>query len=192
MSLIRLIKKNQKILLSIRGIRARIRNFRWGLSHISKTNDIQKPRDISSALIMGEFGFIGYNSWICPNVIMGNYVMIAPECAILGGDHNYNVVGTPIIFSGRPSEIKITNIGHDVWVGYRVTIMAGVTIGQGTIVAAGSVVTKDIAPYSIAAGVPAKVIGNRFSESESTLKHNNMLNKKAFSGQYATAKDSFQ
>lgn len=55
-------------------------------------------------------------------------------------------------------------IGNDVWIGYNCTIMSGVTIGQGAIIAAGSVVTKDIPPYAIAGGVPARVIKYRFNK----------------------------
>lgn len=55
-------------------------------------------------------------------------------------------------------------IGHDVWIGSRVTILGGVTIGTGAIIAAGAVVNKDVPPYTIVGGVPAKIIRTRFSE----------------------------
>lgn len=57
-------------------------------------------------------------------------------------------------------------IDEDVWCGANVTILKGVTIGRGSIIAAGAVVTKDIPPYSVAGGVPARVIKTRLSESE--------------------------
>ncbi|GAA0783321.1 chloramphenicol acetyltransferase [Roseibium denhamense] len=57
-------------------------------------------------------------------------------------------------------------IGHDVWIGHNVTVLAGVTIGTGAVVAAGAVVAKDVAPYTIVGGVPAKPIKRRFSESQ--------------------------
>ena len=59
-----------------------------------------------------------------------------------------------------------TNIGNDVWIGYKAMIMAGVTIGDGAIIAARSVVTKDVAPYSIVGGNPAKEIKKRFSKEQ--------------------------
>lgn len=183
------IRKNKELLLILRKYRAYIRNWRWGLSSISPTNDIQKPRDISSDLAMGEYGFIGYGAWICPKVTLGNYVMIAPEIAILGGDHNYDVVGKPIIFSGRPSETPSTTIESDVWIGYRVTVIAGVTIGRGAVIASGSVVTKDVEPYAIVAGVPAKKVRERFTKSESIKEHDDMLLLPAFSGEYAIPKE---
>jgi phosphonate metabolism protein (transferase hexapeptide repeat family) len=55
-------------------------------------------------------------------------------------------------------------IGHDVWIGHGATVMPGVTIGNGAVIGSGAVVTKDVEPYSIVAGVPAKLIRYRFSE----------------------------
>lgn len=57
-------------------------------------------------------------------------------------------------------------IGHDVWIGHNVTVLAGVTIGTGAIVAAGAVVSKDVPPYTIVGGVPAKPIKRRFTEAQ--------------------------
>ncbi len=82
-----------------RYIRSIIRNFSYNLKYVDFTFDIQKPIYISRDLRMGKFGFIGRDSWICPNVIMGNYVIIAPKLAILGGDHNYKTPGVPIILA---------------------------------------------------------------------------------------------
>lgn len=100
---------------------------------------------------------------------IGNFCSIAPEVAfILSADHYINH------FSTYPFRSKIFNqgdegvskgdifIGDDVWIGFRSTILSGVTIGQGAIVAAGSVVTKSVPPYAIVGGVPAKVISYRF------------------------------
>lgn len=57
-------------------------------------------------------------------------------------------------------------VGHDVWIGHGVTVTAGVTIGTGAVVGAGAVVTKDVAPYTIVAGVPARPIRRRFTEAQ--------------------------
>jgi len=91
--------------------------------------------------------------------------MLAPEVSIVGGDHNIDEVGVPMCFSGRPL-MPETIIGDDVWIGHRVIVMAGVKIGDGAIVAAGSVVTKDIPPFSIVRGIPAKHMKYRFNEEE--------------------------
>jgi len=62
-------------------------------------------------------------------------------------------------------------IESDVWLGYGVIVLTGVTVGRGSVVAAGSVVSRDIPPYSIAAGVPARVIGQRFQDSSAISRH---------------------
>ena len=59
---------------------------------------------------------------------------------------------------------KITTIGHDTWIGHGAIVMPGVNIGNGAVVGSGSVVTKDVAPYTVVAGVPAKVIKPRFND----------------------------
>ncbi|WP_414897120.1 sulfotransferase [Rhodovulum sp. YEN HP10] len=64
----------------------------------------------------------------------------------------------------RKAVIRKTTIGNDVWIGHGVTIIAGVTIGHGAVIGAGAVVTRDVAPYSIVGGVPARPIGTRFDE----------------------------
>lgn len=58
------------------------------------------------------------------------------------------------------------DIGHDVWIGHGVTITAGVTIGTGAVIGAGAVVTRDVAPYTVVGGVPARVIKRRFTETQ--------------------------
>ena len=101
--------------------------------------------------------------------------MIANNVSIIGDDHFYKKTGIPIIFSGRET-IKKTIIGKDCWIGAHSIIMTGVRIGDGTIVAAGSVVTKDIPEFCIYGGVPAKKIKDRFGSPEETEKHREFLN----------------
>ena len=57
-------------------------------------------------------------------------------------------------------------IGHDVWIGHGVTVTAGVTIGTGAVIGAGAVVTKDVAPYTVVGGVPARFIKRRFTDAQ--------------------------
>ena len=99
--------------------------------------------------------------------------MLAPEVAILGNDHIWDKPGVPIQFSGRPRQ-QNTAIGRDAWIGRRAIIMRGITIGDGAIVAANAVVTKDVPAYAVVAGVPARVIGERFEIDEQRV-HQNML-----------------
>jgi len=94
---------------------------------------------------------------------------------ITGGIHPANwvstfpirdFVGVDIPYDGMPTSKGEVIIGHDVWIGTGVTILSGITIGTGSIIAACTVVTKDIPPYSIVAGVPAKIIRYRFTEDQ--------------------------
>ena len=102
--------------------------------------------------------------------------MLANDVYIIGGDHNYRTAGIPTVFNGRDSMVK-TSIGSDVWIGARSIIMTGIKIGDGAIVAAGSVVTKDLEPFCIYGGVPAKKIKDRFSHEERNI-HIAMLKKR--------------
>jgi len=102
---------------------------------------------------------------------IGNYVSIANSCSfILGGGHSLNSLTTyPIrdiickIPFGASSKGPII-ISDEVWIGFGVTILSGVRVGKGAIIASKSVVTKDIPPYTVFGGNPAKFIKNRFSE----------------------------
>ncbi|TAE44073.1 MAG: acetyltransferase, partial [Bacteroidetes bacterium] len=119
--------------------------------------------------------FINVGCLIGPKVSIGRYTMLAPEVAIVGADHDYVCTDKPIIWAGRPKEIKPTRIGRDCWIGMRSIVLCGVTIGDGAIVAAGSVVTKDVASYDIVGGVPAKVLKKRFSSDGDIASHQAML-----------------
>lgn len=139
--------------------------FCQGLSSVIKKNSVS----------VGDYVFIGYKCHIYANVEIGNFVMIASNVAIVGGDHRYDIVGIPSRFAGRAGlEELVTIIEDDVWIGHGCTIMAGTKIGRGAVVAAGSVVTKDIAPYTIVGGVPAKFIKYRFDD-EAQKKHDQSL-----------------
>ncbi|OHB72562.1 MAG: hypothetical protein A2W23_03690 [Planctomycetes bacterium RBG_16_43_13] len=93
-------------------------------------------------------------------VSIGNNVMIAPHCMIAAGDHNYKQTERPMRFAGSISKGPVI-IEDNVWIGANCTITSGVRIGKDAVVAANSVVTKDVNPYEIVGGVPAKLIGDR-------------------------------
>lgn len=104
-------------------------------------------------------------------LMIGNYCSIAPEVSFLiDGEHLYNTLFT-YPFNSRYNHIYDETgskgdiiIEDDVWIGYRSTILSGVHIGQGAIIAAGAVVVKDVPAYAIVGGVPAKVIKYRFDK----------------------------
>lgn len=91
---------------------------------------------------------------------LGNHVSFAPGVFVTASDYQF-VAGVP--FRQQPKRERHVTIGNDVWLGAYVVVTAGVTIGDGCIVGAGAVVTKDLPAGSIAAGVPARVIGARKS-----------------------------
>lgn len=103
---------------------------------------------------------------------IGNFCSIAADVVfVIGADHPLAYLST------YPFKVKILHeraeaishgdiiIDDDVWIGFRATIISGVHIGQGAVIAAGAVVTKDVPPYAIVGGVPAKVIKYRFEEN---------------------------
>lgn len=91
------------------------------------------------------------------HIYTGSDVSIGPEATILTLGHDPQ---SPV-FADRGGDVVI---GNRVWIGYRAIIMPGLTIGEGAVVAAGAVVSRNVAPYTIVAGVPAKVIGERTSQ----------------------------
>lgn len=107
--------------------------------------------------------------------------MLGPRVSIVGDDHAYWKPGVPMLFAGRPP-MRRTVIGPDVWIGCGAIIMTGVSIGDGAIVAAGAVVTHDVAAYEIHAGVPARCIGRRFASDAERQMHSEMLQQSPRAG----------
>ncbi len=97
---------------------------------------------------------------------IGANVQLAPHCGLSPYEHTISDVTRPILEQGIESKGDIV-IEDDVWLGLGVNVLDGVTIGQGAVIGAGAVVTSSIAPYAIAAGVPARVIGQRGAQSGS-------------------------
>lgn len=90
------------------------------------------------------------------DIEFGNYMLVASNVSFVGKeDHHFDKIGTPIWNSGKGDSYK-THIGNDVWIGHGAIIMGGVKIGDGAILAAGAVVTKDVPPCAIVGGNPAK------------------------------------
>lgn len=95
---------------------------------------------------------------------IGSKVMMGPGVTLMGGDHNSSVPGVCMwdVHEKRDCDDQDITIEDDVWIGARAVILKGVTVGRGSIVAAGSVVTRNVEPYTIVAGVPARLLRRRF------------------------------
>lgn len=135
-------------------------------------------------LNIGENFYIGRDSFIETDCIIGDNVILANKVGIVGKfDHHYQQIGTPIRLASSIRDLDYswkglnltTRIGNDVWIGYGATILQGVNIHEGAIVAAGSVVTKDVESYSIYGGNPAKKIANRFENGQDLEMHIKIL-----------------
>lgn len=104
------------------------------------------------------------------SLTIGKKVVFGPKPTIITGDHRIDIIGKHIIDVTVEEKLPENDlpvvIEDGVWCGANVTILKGVTIGRGSVVAAGAVVTKSFPPYSVVGGVPAKLIKMRFSEEE--------------------------
>jgi chloramphenicol O-acetyltransferase type B len=166
-----------------------LKNVKWNMYKIGKNfhsgrNVIMWAKD---GISIGDNCYIGRNSQIESNLKMGNYVLIANNVAFVGKyDHNYLEIGKTIIKSSQIRDTdyewkgrnQYTIIEDDVWIGYGSIIMSGVTIKRGSIIAAGSVVTKDVEEYSIYGGNPAKRIADRFNTVDDLTKHKKIIEER--------------
>ena len=142
-----------------------------------------KSHILSGAIInhshIGDYSYCNKNVQI-QNAIIGNYCSIANDVVIGLGKHPLNLFSTSTVFYRKENTLNVklvekdyefdeylpVSIGSDVWIGARAIIMDGVNIGDGAVVAAGAVVTKDVPPYAIVAGVPSKIIKYRFEKNK--------------------------
>jgi acetyltransferase-like isoleucine patch superfamily enzyme len=108
-----------------------------------------------------------FDSFIClagpGNISIGNNCLIASHCGMYANNHVFD--DPHRLIRQQPLTCEGITIGDDCWIGTGVRVLDGVTIGKGSVIGAGAVVTKDIPPYSVAVGVPAKVISKRGKES---------------------------
>jgi acetyltransferase-like isoleucine patch superfamily enzyme len=139
--------------------------------HVGARSKIWAPVGVC----IGSHVYIGKDVHIEANCRIGNFCLLANRVSIIGRhDHDFFKIGFPVRYSPWICSKKFPSryidehaiIEDEVWLGFGVIVLTGVTIGRGSIVAAGSVVSSDIPEYSIAAGVPAKVIKKRFSSDQ--------------------------
>ena len=174
-----------RLFIAIRGVFVGFHRWRRGLRDVDSTAYVQNSADVKRDLQADAFAYVGPECVVGPKVRLGKYVMLAPRVMIVGADHRIDVPGTPTIFAGRP-DLHETVIEDDAWVGAGCIVMSGVTIGRGSVIAAGSVVTKDVPPYEIHGGIPAKLIRPRFSDTADRDRHDRMLDEPATRGSMAS------
>ncbi|MFV2030448.1 acyltransferase [Neisseria sp. S1] len=120
--------------------------------NMGKNVNIEKGAYVFPDTVIGDNSGIGVNSEICRGLTIGKNVLMGPECIFYSNAHKFDKERR--IFDGYTETNPIT-IGDNAWIGRRAIIMGGVTIGEGAVIGAGSVVTKDVPPYTLAAGNPA-------------------------------------
>jgi len=124
---------------------------------------------------VGNYTYVGRFTLVDSGTI-GNYCSIAAYCHIGGGNHAISYISTSQRTYSQGNIFDLPDywnswpdppvIGSDVWIGSHAVVLQGLTIGDGAVVAAGAVVTKDVPPYAIVAGVPARVVKFRFNEEQ--------------------------
>lgn len=158
------VDKTDKVMLS---------GFSRGLQNVvfEGKNAVPDRCNFSGNIKIGYATTLGYSNLLVGNIAIGKYCQLGVDVALHATNHPIPYMTTYInknLFQGDLNQLKEVHkitIGNDVWIGHGVIILGNVTVGNGAILAAGSVVTKDVLAYSIVAGVPAKEIKKRFSES---------------------------
>lgn len=133
---------------------------RMMLSSAGKNINIDRGARFTTAVTIGDRSGIGANSRLYGKVTIGNDVMMGPECYIYSYNHNTQRTDVPMNRQGIGEERPVV-IGNDVWIGSRVTILPGVRIGDGAIIGASAVVTKDVPDYAVVGGNPARILKYR-------------------------------
>ncbi|MCA1966383.1 MAG: CatB-related O-acetyltransferase [Flavobacterium sp.] len=158
------IEKKDKVTLS---------GFSRGIQNVTfeGKNAVPDGCNFSGKIKIGYATTLGYRNLLGGTISIGKYCQLGVDVALHATNHPISYMTTYInknLFEGELKSLKQENviaIGHDVWIGHGVIIVGNVTVGNGAIIAAGSVVTKDIPPYTIVAGVPAKEVRKRFSDA---------------------------
>lgn len=130
------------------------------LSECGRNINIETGAEFAANIKIGNNSGIGRNSVVMSFAEIGENVMMGEGCFIYTRNHKFNRTDIPMCMQGFDA-YKPVIISDDVWIGSGVTILPGVKIGKGAVIGAGAVVTKDIPDYSVAGGVPAKVVKYR-------------------------------
>ncbi len=150
--------------------------------HVGLGSIISAP----NSLVIGDDVYVGKFCTIQCNGKIGRGTLIANNVGIVGRrDHNFREVGSLVRLAAWIGEDQSLQndpkskvcIGEDIWIGYGSIVLSGTSIGRGAIVAAGSVVTSDVAPYDIVSGNPARTVGKRFRDQRTIALHEGELEK---------------
>ena len=159
LKLLNILPDNHSI-INIGQKRARWFFAKFYMSQCGHNCNIQKQTTFSSRCKIGDNSGIGRYSTLYGPVTIGNNVMMGPYCTIYTQNHAYGDLSRPMNTQGFTPE-EAVYIGDDVWIGGHCIILPGVQIGQGAIIGAGSVVTRDVPSYAIVGGNPAQIIKYR-------------------------------
>lgn len=132
------------------------------LKSCGKRVNIEHGAIFSARTSLGDYSGIGINARINGTCTIGDYVMMGTDVVVITRNHAFDRTDIPMMHQGFEKECPVV-IGNDVWIGDRVIILPGVHVGDGSIIAAGAVVTHDVPPYAIVGGVPAKIIKMRIN-----------------------------
>lgn len=134
-------------------------------------------------MILGDNVRMGKNVTVECNGRIGNNVLIGNNVGLIGRwDHDTSVLGTPVteapwIFHkgfNHPTKDMEVIVEDDVWIGYNATVISGVTVGRGAVIGACALVNKDVPPYAVVVGIPAKVVNYRYTP-EQVVEHEKKL-----------------
>jgi len=130
--------------------------------HTGKETNIERGAHFGSGveIEIGDHSGLGVNCQVPPNLKMGADVMMGPDVLILGQNHDFADPEVPMRLQGAARAEPVV-IEANVWIGARVIVLPGVRIGTGAVIGAGSVVTKDVPPFTVCAGNPARVLRER-------------------------------
>ncbi len=171
----------------VRKFKSLFRKLSWNkdvkrFKQVGRNLEIEYPYHLTTneQISFGNDVYIGPQSYIAGDggLIIGDGVMIGPMVYIQTSNHNYNSVDVQALPYDHRVIKKPIHIGDYVWIGGRVTILPGVRIGEGAVIGASSVVTKDVPPLAIVAGNPAKVLKYRDETRYHALKSDKMSYKK--------------
>lgn len=166
--------KNYPSILEANLIRAcRIRSLEVSPKSLARGREIeiQSGTTIDSSSGIGSYTYIGRNTHITKTKI-GRYCSIANNVSIGQGEHPIDKISTSAKFYDNPWEILTKTdctIESDVWIGVDAIVLRGVKVGVGAVIAANTVVTKDVPPYGVMVGAPARLIRYRFNEEQRSL-----------------------